>query len=86
MLLGKPGIGGGIFRDVLIREVPAVFRKHIYGMASILGCLVYLVLQRLGVEETAAVLTGSGLVFLIRMLATIFRWNLPRIKLEKPEE
>ena len=80
------GIGGGIFRDVLIREVPAVFRKHIYGMASIVGCLVYLVLLRVGAEETFAVLTGSGVIVLIRMLATIFRWNLPRIKLEKTEE
>lgn len=29
------GIGGGILRDVLSKEVPFVFKKHVYGVASL---------------------------------------------------
>lgn len=33
------GVAGGIIRDVLINEVPLIFRKEIYAVACILGGL-----------------------------------------------
>ena len=35
------GAGGGVFRDVLINEVPLIFRKEIYALARVIGGLVY---------------------------------------------
>ena len=79
------GIGGGIMRDVLSKEVPYVFQKHVYGVASLVGCVAYWVLLRFSVHETLAALTGVFLIIVIRVCATMFRWNLPRIRLEEQE-
>lgn len=33
------GIGGGIIRDILAQEIPLIFRKEVYAMASIAGAI-----------------------------------------------
>ncbi|MEE1114908.1 MAG: TRIC cation channel family protein [Eubacterium sp.] len=33
-------VGGGVFRDVLAAEMPYIFRKHIYALASLAGALL----------------------------------------------
>ena len=71
------GIGGGVLRDLMIGEIPFVLRKRIYAVASILGGVVYyqLVWQ---IDDMAAAFVGIAVVFGLRMLATIFKWNLPK--------
>lgn len=72
------GIGGGVLRDLMIGEIPFVLRKRIYAVASILGGIVYYQLVRYRVDDMAAAFIGIGIVFGLRMLATIFKWNLPK--------
>lgn len=71
------GIGGGVLRDLMIGEIPFVLRKRIYAVASILGGVVY---YQLGwrIDDMAAAFIGIAVVFGLRMLATIFKWNLPK--------
>ncbi len=71
-------VGGSIIRDVLIREVPFVLKKRIYVLAVLAGAGLYYLLVRLGAEEIPALVAGTLLTFGLRMMATIFRWNLPR--------
>ena len=71
-------VGGSIIRDVLIREVPFVLKKRIYVLAVIAGAGLYYVLVRLGAAEFPALVAGTLLTFGLRLLATVFRWNLPR--------
>lgn len=71
-------VGGSIIRDVLIREVPFVLKKRIYVLAVIAGAGLYYVLVRLGTPEIPALVAGTLLTFGLRMMATVFRWNLPR--------
>lgn len=71
-------VGGSIIRDVLIREVPFVLKKRIYVLAVIAGAGLYYVLVRLGAAEIPALVAGTLLTFGLRMMATVFRWNLPR--------
>lgn len=71
-------VGGSIIRDVLIREVPFVLKKRIYVLAVLAGAGLYYLLVRLGAAEIPALVAGTLLTFGLRMMATIFRWNLPR--------
>ena len=76
-------VGGGIIRDVILREIPFVFRKRVYAVACILGSGVYYIIHELfmkGMKSADVVSTIACVVviFAIRMLATVFRWNMPR--------
>lgn len=79
------GVGGGILRDILCCTVPLVFTKHIYAVASIAGSLLYYLLVRFSVHEIPAVLIAMFVVIAIRILATVYRWNLPRIRFSVEE-
>lgn len=73
------GVGGSILRDVLVRDVPYIFRKHIYALAALAGAAVWVVCH-LYWDDTAALLMGSTVVVAIRLLAAHFRWSLPKAK------
>ena len=73
------GVGGGIFRDVLIDTTPYIFKKHIYAMAAIMGGITYFVLRKYAQNIQLASLLSVLLVFVIRMLATKYKWSLPKI-------
>lgn len=70
------GIGGGIFRDVFSGVIPAVFRKHIYALASAAGALVYVLLMPY-VSNRICMPAGFITVVVIRICANIFKWDLP---------
>ncbi len=72
------GVGGGILRDLLANEVPAIFVKHVYAMASIVGAITICLLWN--VSTILAVTVGIFLVVLIRFLAMHYKWNLPHIR------
>ena len=70
------GIGGGVIRDVLADTMPFILRKHIYAVASLAGAFVW---QRLiGQNLYLALAAGTAVVLVIRILASHYRWNLPR--------
>ena len=72
------GVGGGVLRDIMCGEIPAVLRKHVYAVAAIAGSLLYYYSEQLLHSPAAAAALGIGCTVLIRILASHFRWNLPR--------
>lgn len=72
-------IGGGILRDMMTNSTPYVFKKHIYALASIAGSALYYIATVNGISVPVASLVSMVLVFSIRMLATVFRWSLPKV-------
>ncbi len=72
------GVGGGMIRDVLLGEIPFVLKKRIYALAALSGAAMYYLMAQLGVIEPVAVLVGSFTTFALRMMATIFKWNIPK--------
>ncbi len=68
---------GGVIRDVLLNNVPLVFRKEIYAMASIIGGLVYFALKKIQLDEDAAKIVCILLIFLIRLVAVRYKLGLP---------
>lgn len=71
------GVGGGMLRDVMSQTTPAVLRKHIYALASVAGALCYYYLHQF--HDGFAILATTVLVIVIRMLASHYKWTLPRI-------
>jgi len=72
------GVGGGMLRDMMSNATPAIFRKHIYALASIIGALVYYYLMPL--SRGAAIVVTVILVIILRVLASHYRWSLPKLK------
>lgn len=72
------GIGGGLIRDLMVMEIPFVLRKRVYAVASIAGGCLFCLLSRYNVPEYLSVFGSILTVFSIRILATRFKWNLPK--------
>lgn len=70
---------GGVIRDVLLNNVPLVFRKEIYALASILGGLVYYLLTFTSLNNDAAKIICILLILLVRLLAVRYKLSLPLI-------
>ena len=69
---------GGVLRDVLLNNVPLVFRKEIYALASIIGGLFYFLLKNSSsLDNDAAKIICILLIFTIRLLAVRYKWTLP---------
>ena len=73
-------IGGGILRDVFVREIPIVFVKEVYAVASIVGIVIFYTILYYGVDMQVASIVGIVAATGIRLLAMKFNWNLPRVK------
>lgn len=72
------GVGGGIIRDTFINEIPSVLRKQVYAVASIIGGVLYYEMVLVSGNEVLCAIIGIGSIFMIRMMATFYNWNLPR--------
>lgn len=70
------GVGGGIVRDILVKDIPYVLKKEIYAIASIAGALFYYLLRR-HFSDIISLYTCCLFIFVIRLLAMKFNINLP---------
>ena len=69
--------GGGVLREVLVNDVPLIFRGTLYATASIAGATALLVARNFGVRPGAAIALGATLTALIRVVAIWKSWTLP---------
>ena len=75
------GIGGGIVRDVLVREIPAVLRTEIYALAALTGAAAIVGAHALHLPSYLAASLGAVLCFGIRLGAMHYGWRLPAAKI-----
>ncbi|MDE5731221.1 MAG: trimeric intracellular cation channel family protein [Alistipes sp.] len=84
------GAFGGMLRDVLINEVPLIFRKDIYAIACVCGGVIYYVSLACDLPASATQTVTAVSVILIRILAVRFGISLPALKgeliPEKPQK
>ncbi|KZC40273.1 MULTISPECIES: trimeric intracellular cation channel family protein [Rhodanobacter] len=77
-LLGMvTGIGGGMLRDVLVSDIPAVLRADLYALAALAGAGVVVSAHLLHLSPMVAALAGGGLCFVLRFMAIRHGWHLP---------
>lgn len=87
MLLGMlTGIGGGMVRDVLIREIPTVLRTELYAVAALLAAAVVVVGKALQLPSSLAAGAGAVLCFGLRFMAMRRGWQLPIAGSPKPAD
>jgi uncharacterized membrane protein YeiH len=70
------GCFGGVLRDLLLNNVPLVFRKEIYASASILGGIIFFLL-RMVIDYEPAYLSGFAIIVCLRLFALKYNWSLP---------
>ncbi len=74
------GSVGGIMRDILINEVPLIFRKDIYALACVLGGIVFYVCSEFGLPSEITQILSAASVILMRIIAVRFHLGLPALK------
>jgi len=73
------GTGGGTLRDLFAREIPFVFRKEVYAVASIIGAIIYFLVYQIGWHEVALYLC-FGFTLLIRLFCMYKKINLLKVQ------
>lgn len=86
MMGSLTGAAGGVIRDVLINEIPLIFRKEIYAMACVIGGIFYWFANLLGIESVIVQLISGSSVFITRVLAVKYQICLPILKGEEEAE
>jgi uncharacterized membrane protein YeiH len=72
------GCFGGVCRDILLAQIPVLFRKEIYATACIAGGVVYFALLSLTDKEIAEIVTVL-LICSIRIVGYRRNWHLPAL-------
>ncbi len=73
------GCFGGIIRDVLLNEIPYVFRKDVYASACIAGGVVYFSLLKFIPDENLVSIIAGCVIIVIRVSARYFNLHMPDI-------
>jgi uncharacterized membrane protein YeiH len=71
------GIGGGILRDVLVREVPAILRGGFYAIPALCGALIVVTAYRAGDHSLAFPIIGAIVCFVMRIAGMRYGLGLP---------
>jgi uncharacterized membrane protein YeiH len=71
------GIGGGILRDVLVREVPAILRGGFYAIPALCGALIVVTAYRSGDHSIAFPIVGAVVCFVMRIAGMHYGLGLP---------
>ncbi|MDF7823013.1 trimeric intracellular cation channel family protein [Pontiellaceae bacterium B12227] len=72
--------GGGVIRDLLSREIPAILTTGFYASAALLGGFMFVLLGTFDLSEGLRVFITIGFTLLTRIIALKFKLNLPRVK------
>src|SRR5262245_35305284 len=79
-------VGGGLLRDILVREEPLLFKPgQFYALVATGGCALFVALLRSGwtTPHQAGLVTVAA-VFVVRMLAIRFNWQTTALYREPP--
>jgi uncharacterized membrane protein YeiH len=76
------GVGGGIIRDLLCRQIPMVLRTEIYATASIVGGICYTLSLAVGMDSMTSMFIAMISTLIIRLSAIRWHLSLPAFDLK----
>ncbi len=71
------GIGGGVLRDVLLRQIPTVLRQDLYAVPALAGAAVVVGAHSAGSHSVVFPLIGLAVCFVARVVGIRFDIQLP---------
>jgi len=85
MMAVLTGVGGGLIRDLFVGDVPFIFQKEVYAVASLIGAVCFF--------YTKPFLAGNGAMYLcfgvtvaIRIICMKYDINLPVIGMKNQDK
>ena len=72
--------GGGMIRDILVREIPSVISRDFYATASILGAAALILASYAGADRNAGLAVAVIVTTLIRLTAMKTGLSLPKVR------
>jgi uncharacterized membrane protein YeiH len=72
------GVGGGVLRDLLLREVPVVLRTGLYAIPALIGAAIVAVAAKIGTHSLAVPIAGAAVCFGLRLAGIHFDLNVPQ--------
>jgi len=73
---------GGVVRDILMNEIPVLFRKEIYATLCIVGGLLFFLLEELQFNKTPVYLIVALFIIISRLVVVRFKLTLPGFKVK----
>jgi uncharacterized membrane protein YeiH len=73
------GVGGGVLRDILLREIPVVLRTGLYAIPALAGAAVVVGASESGTHNLEFPIVGAAVCFLIRLAGIYFDLNVPHV-------
>lgn len=73
-------VAGGVLRDMMVKEIPAVLTSDFYATASLIGGGVFLLLLQTPLPFVLQISITAAVVTTIRLLAMKFKVHLPVAK------
>jgi uncharacterized membrane protein YeiH len=70
---------GGVIRDILVNDIPLIFRNEIYATACIVGASVFLLLEKFNVSFEVNAVSTILIIIVIRLLSVKYKIGLPKI-------
>lgn len=74
-------IGGGLLRDVLVREIPAVLHREIYATAALLAAVIVVVGDKTDFNNVATAGVAIAAAFGLRVISRWKQWSAPTPRL-----
>jgi uncharacterized membrane protein YeiH len=71
------GVGGGMVRDLLLRQVPNVLRTDLYAVPALLGATVLVAAHEAGAHSALFPLLAAGVCIAVRLIGVHYGIRLP---------
>jgi uncharacterized membrane protein YeiH len=72
------GVGGGVLRDILVREIPVVLRTGLYAIPALVGAAIVVGAAKGGTHNLAFPILGAAVCFVVRLAGVYFDLSVPQ--------